>query len=132
MEASKYKIGIGDCRFGSSPLITDRSGFGAGAARTNTQRSSLVDPSDRTSTGTDAMYIEHRNTDRHLPFEFVIARYETMSGLDDGSIETGSTNVSMYNVFNFRRARQVRGARDTRAGPNSISSSGPSWHSRCP
>ena len=117
VEPTEDEVGIGHGGLSTALSVARRARIRARALWADPQGASLVDPSDRSATCTDAADIEHGDGDRDFPFELVIMGDQPFTVVDDRGIEGGATHVGVDDVREFRRLAQIAGVGDTAGGP---------------
>ena len=103
VERLQHDIGVGDGRLGIAFAVADRTGIGAGAARTHLQEPATVDIGNRAAAGTDGMNVEHRRLDR-VAVHDRFGGEPRLAGLQQRDVGRGAAHVEGDEVGQTGRA----------------------------
>ena len=103
IEHAGQQLGVGYGRLDAAAVVAGRTGVGAGAARTDAQRSRIVEPRNRTAAGADFDNIHDRHFHRITgagarPLDLVVGRYLGLIALDHRALCRGPADVEEDDV----------------------------------
>ena len=94
IDTTKYKVGIGDSRFGAPTPVTDRTGLRARTFGANPKQSGRINPRNRTATCAYCVDVDHWNTHRYSVGEVFFCRQRWCCPDDHTDIKAGSSHIA--------------------------------------
>src|SRR5579875_2857026 len=127
IDAANKHVRIGDCWLCSATTIGGRTRLGAGAARSNFERSGRIDPCDAASTSANLNDIHHRHFDRiassrRRALNKIIAGHAYRAPFNQRRFRRCSTDIERDDILLIQQLSNHRRANDTayRPGLNQV------------
>ena len=93
VEAAEDEIGVGDGGLGAALAVAGGAGCRAGTLRADAQHAALVDPGERAAAGADGADVDHRDLDRHAPFDLERGGERLPAADHGGDVGRGAAHV---------------------------------------
>ena len=101
----KHHVGVGVGRLRAALVVAGRTRAGAGRLRPVAQRSALVDPGERTATGTDCQHFDAREADRIAVFDMPVLGDRQDAAVAKTDVRAGPAHVEADRVFETGKLR---------------------------
>ena len=116
VEAAEDQVGVGDGGLGAALAVAGGAGRSAGTLRADAQHAALVDPGERAAAGADGADVDHRDLDRHAPFDLERGGERLLAADHGGDVGRGAAHVERDQMVDAGEAGDVAAGDDAAGG----------------
>lgn len=119
-QPAEHQIGVGDRRLLSAEAVAHRARLGAGALRTDTQRTTGLDAGDAAAAGADLLNVNHRHLNRQpadIAADHRIAGHQHLTIMNNTGLGSGAAHIEGDGAADAGRVAQRLGADHAGGGP---------------